>query len=56
MIEHVNDDVESNDDEAPPELEPQSPALQKVVQRSSANKHNVCFGIIFIWKYIKIFY
>ncbi|VDK69499.1 unnamed protein product [Onchocerca ochengi] len=40
MIEHVNDDVESNDDEAPPELEPQSPALQKVVQRSSANKHN----------------
>ncbi|VDO60416.1 unnamed protein product, partial [Onchocerca flexuosa] len=40
MIEHVNDDVESNDDEAPPELEPQSPALQKVVQRSSTNKRD----------------
>uniref|UniRef100_A0AAF5PLP1 Uncharacterized protein n=1 Tax=Wuchereria bancrofti TaxID=6293 RepID=A0AAF5PLP1_WUCBA len=40
VIEQVNDGVESNDDEAPPELEPQSPALQKVVQRSSANKHD----------------
>ncbi|CAG9534052.1 unnamed protein product [Cercopithifilaria johnstoni] len=40
MIEQVNDDVESNDDEAPPELEPQSPTLQKVVRRPSANKHD----------------
>uniref|UniRef100_A0A158Q7H3 C2H2-type domain-containing protein n=1 Tax=Elaeophora elaphi TaxID=1147741 RepID=A0A158Q7H3_9BILA len=40
MIEQINDGVESNDDEAPPELEPQSPALQKVVHRSSANKHD----------------
>ncbi|MCP9265249.1 hypothetical protein DINM_020500 [Dirofilaria immitis] len=40
IIEQVNDDVESNDDEAPPELEPQSPALQKIVQRSNANKHD----------------
>ncbi|VIO89353.1 Uncharacterized protein BM_BM3806 [Brugia malayi] len=40
VIEQVNDGIESNDDEAPPELEPQSPALQKVVQRSSANKHD----------------
>ncbi|EFO19071.2 hypothetical protein LOAG_09424 [Loa loa] len=40
MVEQINDDVESNDDEAPPELEPQSPALQKVVQRSSGSKHD----------------
>lgn len=48
MIEQVNDGVESNDDEAPPELEPQSPALQKVVQRSNANKHDVHFNKTFI--------
>ncbi|KAL3990699.1 hypothetical protein ACH3XW_32855 [Acanthocheilonema viteae] len=40
VIEQINDGIESNDDEAPPELEPQSPALQKAVQRSSANKHD----------------
>lgn len=47
MIEQVNEGVESNDDDAPPELEPQSPALQKVAPRSSAGKHDVSFGI---WK------
>lgn len=53
MIEQVNDGIESNDDEAPPELEPQSPALQKVIQRSSGNKHNVHFYIILNLNYFE---
>ncbi|VDK87559.1 unnamed protein product, partial [Litomosoides sigmodontis] len=40
VIEQVNEGVESNDDDTPPELEPQSPALQKVSSRSSAGKHD----------------
>lgn len=54
MIEQVNNDDESNDDEAPPELEPQSPAVQKGVQRSNANKHDVSFNIVFIRSYVEI--
>lgn len=37
----VGESADSNDDEAPPELEPQSPVLQKAAQRQNVEKHEV---------------
>lgn len=39
LMGRVGESADSNDDEAPPELEPQSPVLQKAAQRQNVEKH-----------------